>query len=108
MMILLLWGLYLRLRRSEIALYAIAGLSTGDLSVLLGVEFTVIALTAAGLCTLVTGVAFALHHFPMEDIGVGVIAGGRCLLASILLAAAISVRAAGRARTSTLEGLQDR
>lgn len=108
MMILLLWGLYLRLRRSEIALYAVAGLSTGDLSVLLGTEFAIVILSAASLCTLATGVAFALHHFQMGDVSVGVIAGGRCLLASIFAAVAISVCVASGARTSTLEGLQDR
>jgi len=105
---LFVWSPYLRLRRRETALYAIAGLKTIELSVLINAELVILGVTVAIVSATVVWLALLLHPLPFADVGVGIIAATRYLLAAILASLVIGVHVAYMSGTSTLARLQDR
>ena len=102
------WGLYLRVRRGEVALYAVAGVRAPGLVLLLGAELLVVAAAGVAFTVALAGGVLAAGRAEPADLAVGAIGAARCLVAAVPAAGALVVLAALRARSSTLEGLKDR
>lgn len=103
-----LWSLYLRLRRPETALYAVAGLRTGQLTQLVLAELLMLLATAAALVTVVYGLSCLRAHTTSADAWVGIAAALRSLIAGGLAGTVLTLAHAHHARVESLSSLKDR
>jgi hypothetical protein len=102
------WALYLRLRRAEIAVYAVAGLSARQLWIMIGTELATLIASACALLSVSVGGLAATHALARDSLAVGVRSGARCLMAVTLCGLVLAAWAASNARSSTLDALKDR
>lgn len=100
--------LHLRLRRSDHALYAIAGLDRRHIWTLATLELAAILATALALAALTTGLAVRRHELPAAITDVGWTSLARTLTATALVALALTRAAASRTTNSTLDAIKDR
>ena len=100
--------LHLRLRRSDHALYAIAGLDRQRVWTLAALELAAILATAFALAALTTGLAVRRHDLPAGISDVGWTSLARTLIATALVTLTLTRAAASRTTTSTLDAIKDR
>lgn len=103
-----LWGIYLRLRRSEIAVYAVAGLRTGHLTILAGAELIIILGLGVGFAGAVFLFDALRYNVEPSDISVGLQSGARFVILALAGGLAVTISRGSEVVSATLDSLQDR
>jgi hypothetical protein len=100
--------LYLRLRRSELALYAVAGLRTGRIWFLAAVELAVVVIGGSTIALLSITLLNHAHDIDPGDARVGWTSMARTLSTMVSTSVVAVALSAHRAATSALDALKDR
>lgn len=108
LLVVLLWGLQLRIRRSEIALYAASGLTTNRLAILCCAEFLIVFTSSLCLGIATFGLSSLVHGSSGGAIAVGLASSLRMVVATVLAGIAVCISVAVSAHTNPFEGLNDR
>jgi hypothetical protein len=103
-----LWAFQLRIRRSDHALYAVVGLRSTGITVMIVLELAITVVVAAGSAALIVALATTTRSGTYDSLGIGIDSAQRALIGSAVCAAAWSWQHAQRTTASALNALKDR
>jgi hypothetical protein len=105
---MVVWAGYLRIRRSEFALYAICGLKGHRIATIAGTELLFTVCAASGTAGAVLAGLALTHGTRAADVTVGLLGGARFGVAAVLACCALAIHAGFAATRNTFQALKDR
>lgn len=103
-----LWAFSLRLRRNDFAVYAVCGIRGASAAIIASVEAAVVCGLGATLGIGILALGYSAQTADLEALGVGVLAGQRFFLASVVFSLALACQFALATSLSTVAALKER